>query len=251
MTTCYADESGTDSNLPIAVVASVVLDDPGSFWLDVEWTKVREKHGIDGAIHMREFTPDGLFKSLTHAERRALFADLVKVIRTNKLVTLAATLTAEQYRRHFTGLTKLSMYGACFANLMTLVGEAMRIYGSHRWPLCYVLDGGNQYRKHIKEGLPFFLRAYPQVAGIAFESDDNFSALQAADVLSWAVRRQLSGANFGHGFEPIQELFDEQHLDFEYKEEWMQGVAETIRAAESSPVDSSASKPESLTNPQG
>jgi hypothetical protein len=68
----------------------------------------------------------------------------------------------------------------------------------------------------------------------------------------WEASRFTSGCIVGipdNGFEPIQELFDEEHLDFEYKEEWMQGVAETIRAAESSPVDNSASKPESLTNP--
>jgi hypothetical protein len=87
---------------------------------------------------------------------------------------------------------------------------------------------------HINEGSSVSLRAYPRVTRIEFQSDDDVNALQAADVLSWAVRRDLSGGSFEHGFEPIRDLFEELHLNFEYKEEWMLGVAERIRAAEAS-----------------
>ena len=45
MTTCYVDESGTDGNLPIAVVAGLILDYKGAFWLSVQWTQVLAKHG--------------------------------------------------------------------------------------------------------------------------------------------------------------------------------------------------------------
>jgi hypothetical protein len=139
------------------------------------------------------------------------------------IMTAAATLTADQYRRHFSGLTKLSMYGACFSNLMTLIGEALSIHGPHRWPLSFVLDDGNRYKKHIIEGKPVLSKAYPRVGGIEFLSDHNVYALQAADVLSWAVRRDLSGGTFGPGFEPLKGLFDEHHLNFNYEEEWMSG----------------------------
>jgi Protein of unknown function (DUF3800) len=226
------DESGTDSNSPIAVVAGLLLDCKGTFWLSVEWAKVLAKHGIVGPIHMREFTPNGRFRDVTHDIRRALFGDLVSVITSNRLVTLAATLAADQYRRHFAGLTTLSMYGACFANLMMLVGAALRIHGPHRWPLEYVLDCGNPFRQHVIEGSQVLLRAYPGVTRIEFQSDDDVTALQAADVLSWAVRRDLSGGTFEHGFEPIRGLFEEHHLNFDYTE--MRAVAERIRAAEGS-----------------
>ena len=147
MTTCYVDESGTDSNLPVAVVAGLVLDFEGTYWLSVEWSKFLAQHGVSGPIHMKEFGPDGRFKHVTHENRRALFSGLVRLINSNKLISLAATLTAEQYRRHFARVTKQSMYGACFTNLMTLVGVAMKIHGPHRWPLDYVLDDGNAYKK--------------------------------------------------------------------------------------------------------
>ena len=230
-----------------SVVAGLVLDFEGTYWLGVEWSKVLAKHSVAGPIHMREFGPDGQFRNVTHENRRALFSDLVRLINSNKLISLAATLTAEQYRRHFARVTKQSMYGACFTNLMTLVGVAMEIHGSHRWPLDYVLDDGNAYKKHIIEGSPVLLKAYPRVTRIAFESDDNVNALQAADVLSWAVRRNLSGSNFDHGFEPVKELFDEHHLNFEYKEQWMQEIVEKIRAAEATFGANSAETAKGLT----
>jgi hypothetical protein len=37
-------------------------------------------------------------------------------------------------------------------------------------------------------------------------------------------------AEFKHGFEPLTELFDNQHRDIEYKEEWMEGVADRLRS---------------------
>jgi hypothetical protein len=106
MTICYADESGTDSNLPIAVVAGLLFDGPGYFWFDVEWAKILRRHGIARRpIHMREFTPHGQFKDLTGEARRDLFTDLVSAINGHKLISLAATHNAHQYRDHFAGVT--------------------------------------------------------------------------------------------------------------------------------------------------
>lgn len=233
MTGCYIDESGTDRSLPIAVVAGLVLDDPGYFWLDVEWSKILRRYGIVDPIHMREFTPNGVFRALNHDTRRALFTDLVSAINEHKLMSLGATLTADQYRRHFDGLTKFSMYGACFSNFVMLSGEGLEAYGRHRWPLSYFLDDGNNYKAQIIEGKPALLKAFPRIAVIDFLSDSNVNALQAADVVSWAVRRHLSGESFRHGLEPVKNLFSEYHLVFDYKEEWMREVAAKIRAAES------------------
>jgi hypothetical protein len=232
MTICYADESGTDSNLPIAVVGGLLFDYEGAFWLDVDWQKVLNKHGVTGPIHMREFTPDGRFRHVSKGARRALFGELVKVINDNKLFTAASTLSAEQYREQFKGLSKLSMYGACFANLITLMTSAMKIHGQHRWPLSFVLDDGNHYKGHIIEGLQYFLKVFPRVTGVVFDSDHAHAALQAADVLTWAARRRLSQGAIPAGLEPISDLFLQYHLDFNYEERWMKDIADKIRQAE-------------------
>jgi Protein of unknown function (DUF3800) len=232
ITGCYIDESGTDSNLPIAVVAGLLLDGKGFFWLGQEWDKILERHKITGPIHMREFGPDGRFKDLSHDDRRTLFGDLVKAINEHKLMSTAGTLTSDLYRQTFRGVTKLSMYAACFCNVAMVCGIGLEKRGQHRWPLAFTLDKGNNYKAQIIESKPVIMKTFPRVSRICFDSDDNVVALQAADVLSWAVRRDLSGT-FAHGFEPLKDLFDLQHLNVEYKEEWMKGVAEKIKRAES------------------
>ena len=232
MTGCYIDESGTDSDLPVAVVAGLLLDGKGFFWLGQEWEKTLAQHHIPGPIHMREFGPHGRFNDLTHDARRALFADLVEAINDNKLMSVAGTLTAAQYRQTFKGISKLSMYAACFCNVAMACGVGLDKYGQHRWPLSFTLDDGNTYKQQVVESKPVILKAFPRVSKICFESDDNLTVLQAADVLSWAVRR-CSSATLTHWFEPLESLFDEQHFRVEYKEEWMKGVAERIKAAES------------------
>jgi uncharacterized protein DUF3800 len=231
MTGCYIDESGTDNNSPIAVVAGLVLDDPGYLWLDVEWSKILKRYGIEHPIHMREFTPNGVFKALTHNTRRSLFTDLVSAINEHKLMSLGATLTADQYRQHFNDITQFSMYAACFSNLVMLSGQGLEAYGNHRWPLSYFLDDGNTYKAQILEGRPLLLKAFPRIAAIEFLSDSHVNALQAADVVSWAVRRHLSGI-IAHGLEPLDYLFDQHHLVLDYKEEWMRDVAAKVQAAE-------------------
>jgi hypothetical protein len=230
MTFCFADESGTDSNVPIAVVGGVVVEPSGYYWLDVEWNKALTKHQITGPIHMREFTPHGKFKDVSPVARTALFTDLVRAINENKLLSVGATLTSDEYRQQFPpDLTKFSMYGACLANLLMVVSGGMDIYGKHRWPLAFILDDGNAYKQHILDGLPHFLKAFPRIFDVSFASDHNMVALQAADVLAWTVRRRLSGGHFGSGFEPLLDLLSVYHMNFNYEDEWDAGCSTEAR----------------------
>jgi len=100
-------------------------------------------------------------------------------------------------------------------------------------PIPYVLDDGNSYKKDIVEAKVTLASRLPSLKTIEFCSDTSLCALQAADVVTWSVRRQLAG-RFPSGFEPLQRLFDEHHLDLKYKEEWMVGVADSMRKAEGS-----------------
>jgi hypothetical protein len=66
---------------------------------------------------------------------------------------------------------------------------------------------------------------------VEFRKDESLNALQAADMVCWGVRRRLAGT-FPFGYEPLQELFGEgHHIDVPYKEEWMRGVADTLRTS--------------------
>jgi hypothetical protein len=103
----------------------------------------------------------------------------------------------------------------------------------HHELIPYVLDDGNKYKNDIIEAKRTLASSLPSLKTIEFCSDTSLCALQAADVVTWSVRRQLAGT-FPSGFEPFQGLFDKHHLDLDYKEEWMVGVADLIRKAEGS-----------------
>jgi hypothetical protein len=228
--TFYADESGTDSNSAVAVVGGLLLSPKGYFWLNMEWRHVQEKYGISTPIHMREFGSDRALGTVPAAARRCLLAELVRVINENKVASVAATLDSSAYKRVFQGITKLSMYAACFAQLV-MMNDAEASLSAHSECISYVLDRGNNHRSHLLEAQRQLAPRWPSLASIDFADDSSSCALQAADVVAWSVRRKLAGG-FPSGYEALQALFDRHHRDLPYHEEWMVGVADLIRGAQ-------------------
>jgi len=226
--TCYIDESGTDSSSAVAVVGGVMLNQQQFFWLDVEWRKCLCRHHIPWPLHMREFGPRGKLKDLRSEERRALFTDAVKVINETKGFSVVSTLNSDQYRTVFKGISSMSMYAACFANLAMLNGLSAQMSDYQR-NIAYVLDEGNDYKHEILEAYPLLRNADLRVGSLTFESDNGLSALQVADVVSWATRRKQA-SELRSGFEPLTDLFDDKHSEVPYEPEWMLEVAEKLRA---------------------
>jgi hypothetical protein len=153
MLKCYLDESGTSVTSPSAVVGGILLNTPNFFWLNVAWEKTLKTHGISPPLHMSEFGPHGRFKDIRHDGRRSLFTDIVKIINDNKTATIAATITTQQYQRHFSGIftaEQASIYGICFLLLAVLQGKY-----AEQWKLKedipFLLDKGNQYMHHVRE----------------------------------------------------------------------------------------------------
>jgi hypothetical protein len=75
---------------------------------------------------MYEFGRDQRFGHLSSESRRALFEDVAKVINGNKFLSVASTLSSDNYRAAFGGLTDLSMYGASFTQVAMVNDVAMR-----------------------------------------------------------------------------------------------------------------------------
>jgi len=232
--TCYLDESGTDNNCDVAVVGGLILDMGQFYWLGQELQCVLSRHKITPPLHMYEFGKDQKLGHLNSESRRALFQDVARVINDNKAMSIASTLRREDYRRAFDGLTKLSMYGASFVQVAMMNDTAMK-KGGYKGSIRYLLDTGNPNRSDVNDA-ETVLSSYKcdngfNLESIGFESDDDNSALQAADVVSWSVRRRLS-SGLKSGFEPLQEILESKHEELAYKDEWMIGVAERIRAKE-------------------
>jgi hypothetical protein len=177
---------------------------------------------------MREFGKHQRFGSITEAARRALFTDLVRVVNEYKMYSVAATLTSEHYRRAFDGVTAFSMYGACFVQL-AMMNDILTPKHHDYFAISYILDDGNCYKHDVIDAYARMKSTLYSLDTIEFRKDESLNALQAADMVSWSVRRRLAGT-FPLGYEPLQEVFvEDHHLDVPYLEEWMQGVADALR----------------------
>jgi Protein of unknown function (DUF3800) len=228
--TCFLDESGTDNNSEVAVVGGLVLDITQLYWFDQEWLKVLAAHKIDPPLHMCEFGEGRRLGHLRSEARRALFVDVVKTINSNKSFSIAAWITSDEYRSVFDGVSSFSMYAAAFAQLMMAIGIGTKT-NNFKTPVRYMLDDGNAYKMEAENAHAFMERipdAENPVGELKFDLDHNLSALQAADVVSWTVRRRRV-AKLKSGFEPLEELCTEMHDEIPYKKEWMETVAQTLR----------------------
>jgi hypothetical protein len=61
------------------------------------------------------------------------------------------------------------------------------------------------------------IKALPELANhrvgsLTFETDSNVLALQAADVVAWATRREFSGKGLTGVYEPLRGLFDQSYV---------------------------------------
>jgi len=150
---------------------------------------------------MKEFGRYGNLAYLKSCQRRALLADLLKVINEHKLATVAARLTTADYQESFAGLFDckvMSVYGFCFLLSLVLQSRAVQACG-YSLPIPITLDDGNQYKQQIVEAHSFILDQFQKtedfinVGYLTIYSDDRLAALQAANLVAWTVRRACTG----------------------------------------------------------
>ena len=234
MFTCYIDESGTDSNSNVAVVGGLALDIKSFTWLDIAWRKCLDFHNVPWPLHMRQFGKKGKLKDFEEDQRRKLFTDIAKILNEHKAFSIASTLMSDQYCQKFNGLTAFSMYGACFVQLVVANGVLAK-KNNYSQRIAYLLDRGNQYKHDVLDAHSFLsggdIGDRLNIGTLGFDCDDNIAALQAADVVSWSIRRKYS-LSLNIGFEPLESLFDSQHFEAPYSEEWMAEVAKSLRDKE-------------------
>lgn len=230
---CCLDESGTDLASTTAVLGGLLLRNGGFLWLDLEWLKLLEKHEIK-SIHMNQFGPHGELRHLTYAARRDLFEDVAKAIIRHRTFTVAAVVTQAEYKKHFASLFRpryqMSIYGVCFLIIAVLQSKQAE-YEGYAEKIAFLLDDGNEHKGHILNSHEYMTRHDPHfnsVGSLAFSTDDRCRPLQAADVLAWAVRRRRTGG-LSKGFEPLESIFEQDHIEQPFEEEWMAEMADSIR----------------------
>lgn len=227
---CCLDESGVDGNLsPVAAMAGIVLEYDQFTWFDVAWKKALDRHGIRSAIHMSDFAADGIWANFPIPSRIALFTGLVAVINEHKNYSIAAIVRTEDYRQHFGKPSKAnsmtSIYSMCFMLLALFQGkQAEHDNCEPNFP--YFLDDGNERKEESFSGQS--LRS--SCACRSFGDDKAACALQAADVVAWAVRRRHSGLAFDFGRGPLEAVLGGTHRELTVQDDWLADVAEGRRA---------------------
>jgi hypothetical protein len=225
---CYLDESGTHEGSPQATVAGLVMTRDNFLIFDVVWHELLLRHNIRPPLHMKEFGEHGKHGHLTYPERTALFSDLSGAINCYKLITVATTLSHAQYKAnlHPELQKKMSLYALCFM----LCVHMIHFHVENNFPnIAYLIEQGNEYSGHIlqcydamrrmqKENMPLHIGA------LTF-GDKNISALQAADIIAWGVRRHASGIPIGKGFQPISNIFKIKHRQFLWKDSHLQNLS--------------------------
>src|SRR3954454_22061348 len=215
--TCYLDESATDGATPTAVVGGLVLDRTNFLRLNTKWNRMLNKFNLHPSIHMKDFGKDGRFGSMPEDVRRRILSRASKIIIDHNIFTIAATLEHADYRNVFPKdfNDKLSQYALCFLACV-LGNHKIATHNNYTDPAGFVVDAGTQYSSQIVAAHRELYQNQESgghsvsLGSLTIADDKRVTALQAADVVCWAVRRQATSYPFNNGFEPVEEILKQK-----------------------------------------
>jgi hypothetical protein len=228
----YMDESGGDDpNTPHAVIGGMLIFRRAFLLFEEEWDRMLVDHGIPEGIHMKEFgRPHGRLAKMSDCCRRELFIEVCYLIQKYRAVTLAATLSNEEYKANIpkAARDKYSVYAMCF-DLTVIMNHKLAEANNYQDPIPFILDSGNPYKHHIVQAHGFMQKRFQKfhfvhLGSLTFDDDRALGILQAADVIAWGTRRRVSGIAFGPGFAPIEKLLtsdESHHTEIPWKTEWL------------------------------
>jgi hypothetical protein len=215
--TCYVDDSGTHEQSKSVVLGGLFMDHQNFVRFDKKWRTMLYRYKIN-SLHMTDFVrPHGIHIGM-HAELKiALFTEAVAIVNARKVesVTVAidhaefkASVPETAYRKAF------SPYVSAFLHLARSASE--RAYHSSRlYRIAYLIDQGSFAAEQIRvahaieQAWEKQHRGYIRTGALAFDSDDNATALQAADMIAWSYQRKLAKKLTGEFF-PLTEIFKER-----------------------------------------
>ncbi|MHB8069408.1 MAG: DUF3800 domain-containing protein [Desulfobaccales bacterium] len=231
--TCYLDESGTDDQNPQAVIGGLLMNRYNFISFGRFWSDILSYYKIEAPLHMKEFgRPHGRLAHITNEVRWLLFNEISVLIKSHKIYSLAATINQEQFKKYYSEIENISVYGMCFL-LSVFINHQQAGYKNYTKQIAYILDQGNKYRKHVDgahiEIIKWQKEKSWNVGSLTFSDDINVSALQAADIISWGTRRRISGLKLVDGFEPIDNILDDKaHIQARWEENWLQELASIL-----------------------
>lgn len=162
--------------------------------------------------------PYGKFIGMHKEIKVALFNEIANVINARKYMSVSAALR----HRIFKDSVPLNVYRGALsgyaAAFIAMVNMNIHIAHEANYPerINYVVDSGNPFAEQLRLAHLMAMAQENQNRGgfktgaLLFDSDDNVTALQAADVIAWTARRKHSGSGLTGEFLPLEEILKER-----------------------------------------
>lgn len=212
---CYCDDSASHEYSQHAVIGGFLMGKDAFRSFNAAWLATLRQYGISPPFKVKNLPGSGLYPEM----KLALVSDLVQIVNYHKLYSLSvlvpqdhfkALLSMDVYRRLLSPYT-FAFLTAVMVNHMVME-KTFKNTPEHHSIVSYLHDVGSPYEEYLKAGHQLMMewqkhyQSSAHTGAMAVDSDDNVSALQAADMIAWAINRRSTVGLKGE-FQELESLF--------------------------------------------
>ena len=213
--TSYYDDSGTDGPSPIAAIGGPAMMRESFVHFDGVWRRMLRDYRIESPLHMKDFVrPYGKHVGMHYEMKLALFSEAADIINKHKNFSVSICVPQDDFRSAVpadVAKELMSPYGFAFFCAVIVNIRSLMLIPDSQVSMGYIVDSGSESSKQLQEAHAELQRLEKGMDGVshqitkamAFDTDDNVSALQAADVVAWSARRREIGNGLTGEFEPL------------------------------------------------
>jgi len=191
--TSYLDDSGTHDGSAVVVIGGPVMSRIQFKAFCRRWKALLHKYRIPEPLHMKDFSSLGLYPEMRVAFLRAAS----KLINEHKLYSLSVAIPEDDFKDQLSKDVQKNLIGPYALAFMSLVlaNQHLSATRHHDGKTAYLIDQGSSHPEQLLEAHALLLdrdreRKHHHTGAIAFDSDDNVPALQAADLIAWSARQR-------------------------------------------------------------
>jgi hypothetical protein len=212
---CYCDDSASHEPSQNAVIGGFLLSKDAFCAFNSWWLGTLHRYGVKPPFKVKNLSNIGLYPEM----RLALVRELVQIVNYHKFYSLSvlvpqkdfkSLLSMDIYRRLLSPYT-FAFLSAVMVNHMYME-EICKNAPEQNGIVSYLHDAGSHYADQLDAGYRLILewqrnhRSSAHTGAMAVDTDDNISALQAADMIAWAINRK-STVGLVDEFEGLENLF--------------------------------------------
>lgn len=236
----YVDDSGSDPNDKVYMLAGVVL--PAEQWssLSKDWQRLMEmpprlEYFKASSVGDRDKGP---FKDFTGLQRREIVEKLVAALAALHPLTVSVSVSWEVFHEFRLKHALAGVFGNPYHFLyynMIRMGAELCLKESQPMPIDFVFDEHNKIGDGVRDLYDYFKDHAPvewiRVLGKrpAFADEKCCVPLQAADLVAWYQRRKVAG-NLNPWQETIWSLLSEHHSNIEMDTDSLLAMVESFGA---------------------